>query len=266
MTNNEEFRFLDLPKDIRLEIYDLFPAETRRYTVQKPDRPAITPFTLVLERIPCMALLTTCRQIFDEVSAMLGSRLDGQPIRIFADGEDLGNIVTGVLLRCTSLSPKYEDSNTRIKRYIPSHHKDSNDQDVYHVPLQAIRRDTKPGSKLEVEISLELGEKMQVYPPHVHLRLLRDDIRIFYRWLTDLNRLDSSVFFGGPVNITIRPKPLSERTRKWLSEAHLFNHEDCPKEFGLGKTWTVHVGECMTEKEWQRNWKEGKHFGKLKRI
>ncbi|KAI4686712.1 hypothetical protein J4E81_008372 [Alternaria sp. BMP 2799] len=263
MADIQGFRFLDLPKDIRLEIYDLFPAETRRYTVQIPDTPTNTPFTLVLERIPCMELLTTCRQIFHEVSAVLGSRLDGQPLRIFANARDLCDPAVHVMANYTSSDPQNESMKIHIKRYIPSRQSGSNDQDVPEVSPQALRHNTTAtGSKLEVEIALELGGLLT--DTSRDLRLMRDYIRIFYEWIVDMGQPQYSLY--DPVNVTIRPKPTADMSEKTASDGQVFDFEQYQKDFGPGKMWTCQLGECMTEKEWQRNWEEGKHFGKLKRI
>jgi len=263
MEDTQGFRFLDLPKDIRLEIYDLFPAETRRYTVQKPNRPSITPFTLVLERIPCMALLTTCRQTFHEVSAMLGSRLDGQPLRIFADAGDLCHTVLNVISRYASPDFQHEPWAISIKRYSPSRQSGPDNQDVPEVPPQALHHSmTATGSRLEVEIALELGDVPGQTPRN--LRLMRDYTRIFYECVVDIGW--SYGFAYDPVNITIRPKLTADMSEKTISDEYRFHFEQYQKEFGLGKRWTCQFGKGMTEREWQRNWEEGKHFGKLKQI
>ncbi|KAI4930390.1 hypothetical protein J4E85_005017 [Alternaria conjuncta] len=263
MADTQEFRFLDLPKDIRLEIYDLFPAETRRYTVRTLREPSITPFTLVLERIPCMALLTTCRQIFDEVSAMLGSRVDGQPLRIFADAEDLCDNVISVIACYALPNLRCESLKTRIERYSPSRQNGPEDQDVPEVPHQALRHNiTAAGSKLEIEIALELDGDLR--QPSLNLQRTRGYLRIFYKWI--VSRGASYFFRDDHINITIRPKPTAGMSEKSISDGRVFDFEEYPKEFWLGRMWTCQVGECITESEWQRNWEEGKRFGRLKRM
>jgi len=256
MAITQEFRFLDLPKDIRLEIYDLFPAETRRYTVKELNRKTLTPFNLVSRRIPCMELLTTCRQIFAEVSAMLGSRLDGQPIRIFTYPEDLYDIAINVISHYASSDCRNECLTTRIKRYDPSRQSVLDELDVPNVPLQALRHNTPAtGSKLEVEIAIE---------PSWRLGLIGSMVRIFYKQIAEMP--ESQFFRYDRINITIRPKPSEAMSEKTISEGRVFDSEKYPKEFWLGKMWTCQLGECMTESEWQRNWEEGQHFGRLKRI
>ncbi|KAI4632702.1 hypothetical protein J4E80_000059 [Alternaria sp. BMP 0032] len=263
MEDTQGFRFLDLPKDIRLEIYDLFPIVTRRYTVHMPHSPSTTPFTLVLKRIPCMELLTTCRQIFEEVSAMVGSRLDGQPMRIFADVEDLWGPVINVISRCTAPNAPHKSFGSRVERYSPSRQSGPGDRDVPEVPPQALARSAAAtGSKLEVEIALELGGRLR--QPSQNLRPLKDFIHQFYKWIVLMG--EAQPFRSRPINVTIRPKPTAKMSEKTISDGRVFDFKEYPKEFWLGKTWTCQVGECMTEEEWQRNWEEGKHFGKLKRI
>ncbi|KAI4913248.1 uncharacterized protein J4E92_009871 [Alternaria infectoria] len=263
MADDHGFRFLDLPKDIRLEIYDLFPAETRRYTVQART-PGITPFTLVFERIPCMALLTTCRQIFHEVSAIMGSRLEGQPLRIFAAVRDLSNTVVKVLSYYTAPQSQQKFLEIRVKRYSPSRETGPDDQDVPEYPPQALYHNIRAtGSKLEVEIALELGDVFTSSP--WYFQLTRDYIRIFHERIMGMGK-SQWYHRHDPVNITIRPKPTADMSEKTISDCKVFEFEEYQRDFGLGKMWTCQFGECMTEREWQRNWEEGKHFRKLKRI
>lgn len=95
---------------------------------------------------------------------------------------------------------------------------------------------------------------------------MKEAVQIFYRWLGEMNNNQLLISEGGPIDITIRPKPKTETSKKLLTREQLFDNEAFPTEFWLGKMWTCQVGECMTESEWQRNWEEGKHFGKLKRM
>jgi len=261
MTNDEEFRFLDLPTDIRLEVYDLFPAETRRYTVKAIRGRAMPRISIATKRIPCMGLLTTCRQIYDEVSSVLASRLDGEPLRVFTNWEEMCIPTMNLLMCCTPAFVEVDETVSLIER----HH--SSGQVNLQIPnlreVLRLHNALPTGPKLEVEFTVEVDDEL-LRPEN--LQLMRTAVGIFYGWLAGMSDNQLLIDEGGFIDITIRPKPKTETSKKLLAKERLFDNEAFPKEFWLEKMWTIHTGECMTEKEWQRNWEEGTHFGKLKRI
>jgi len=261
MTNDEEFRFLDLPKDIRLEIYDLFPAETRRYTVQTIRGRAMPRISVATKRIPCMGLLTTCWQIYHEVSSVLASRLDGEPLRVFTNWEEMCIPTMSLLMVCTPAFVTADDPVSLIERHHSSGQVNLQTPNLREVLL--LHNALPTGQKLEVEFTVEVNDEL-LRPEN--LQLMRSVVKIFYGWLAGMSNNQLLISEGGSIDITIRPKPKTETSKKILAKERLFDNEAFPKEFWLGKIWTIHIGECMTEKEWQRNWEEGKHFGELKRI
>ena len=261
MADTQSFRFLDLPKDIRLEIYDLFPAETRRYTVQTVRGRAMPRISVATKRIPCMGLLTTCRRIYHEVSSMLASRLDGEPLRVFTNWRDMCIPTINLLMVCAPIFTTIDNSVSRVERYYPSDHVNLQTPDLREVLL--LHKAMPAGPKLEVEFTIELDDEL-LRPENV--QLMEESVRIFYRWLEQMNCNQLLVSNRNRMDITIRPKPKTDTSKKLLIKERLFDNVAFPEKFWLGKPWTIHVGECMTEKEWQRNWEEGKHFGKLKRI
>ncbi|KAI4942603.1 hypothetical protein J4E91_009997 [Alternaria rosae] len=261
MTDNEEFRFLDLAKDIRLEMYDLFTAETRCYTVQTIRGRAIPRISVATKRIPCMGLLTTCRQIYHEVSSMLASRLDSEPLRICTNWEEMCIPTMNLLMVCIPAFVTVDDPVSRVERYHSSGQVGLQTPNLREVLL--LHNAMPSGPKLEVEFTVELDDEL-LRPEN--LQSMKEAVQIFYRWLGEMNNNQLLISEGSPIDITIRPKPKTETSKKLLTRERLFDNEEFPKEFWLGKMWTCQVGECMTESEWQRNWEEGKHFGKLEQM
>ncbi|ORY01123.1 hypothetical protein BCR34DRAFT_592371 [Clohesyomyces aquaticus] len=67
------FRFLDLPKEVRLMVYERLPRGFRHHKLELPLGPAdhlMCEITLINRRLP-VAILATCRAIFDEANAIV---------------------------------------------------------------------------------------------------------------------------------------------------------------------------------------------------
>lgn len=72
-TEHQSFRFLDLPSELRLMVYEMLPVKiTRHEFVQQSDLPQY--FALIDFAAP-VAILATCRQIYEEADAILSSKL-----------------------------------------------------------------------------------------------------------------------------------------------------------------------------------------------
>jgi hypothetical protein len=261
MENLEGFRFLDLPKDIRLEIYDHFPIEIRHHAIQSPSFSTVSRCTITTKRIPCMELLTTCRETYHEVSALLRPRLDGEPLRIFINWKHMCLCAIDCILSSTMYLDMVGDTRLLSKNY------HSNDDGYRQTPdmreVFLLHQAISISPELKVELLVELDDDF-VRRDSARLRM-KVIFEIFYKWLKSRNEV-GHLEFGGPIHITIRPKAVTEGANSVLNEARPFEHLDFPKECWLGKTLTCQVGECMTESEWQRNWEEGKHFGRMKRA
>jgi hypothetical protein len=73
MGTTQPFRFMDLPKEIRLVVYEKLPIVTRRHDVPLRDRQHH--LTLVNTTIAGVSILATCRQVNEEASYILAPRL-----------------------------------------------------------------------------------------------------------------------------------------------------------------------------------------------
>jgi len=91
---NTSTRFLDLPAELRLMVYDYLPVTTRHSTfkqpVNDPEEPRMRDLTitLVVKFIPAVALLATCKLICNEASPILAHKLEEirqSPLQLIVD-------------------------------------------------------------------------------------------------------------------------------------------------------------------------------------
>jgi hypothetical protein len=104
--DQDPFPFLDLPKDIRFMVYDLFPVVTRHHVITTLSRYNTDgcSLTIISYRIPGISLLATCRTINDEAIGMQRNTaaLNRAPLRLSAHWQTLGGPALRAILPCAS--------------------------------------------------------------------------------------------------------------------------------------------------------------------
>ena len=106
MARGALFRFLNLPVELRLMIYDCLPLKTRHHIIiiggdGSPD-PVLV---IVSRRIPGISILTTCHKIYNEAMVLRQrvTALSIRPLRLIIDAEDLVCPPVEEFLHCATL-------------------------------------------------------------------------------------------------------------------------------------------------------------------
>lgn len=106
------FRFMDLPMEIRIMVYESFMIEIRRRTLRyllHRDKPFKAELTLVTKGIPGLPILVVSRQIHAEAREILETKVAAirhEPVRLIVDHQHMFTAgVKGVLL-CLAFAGK----------------------------------------------------------------------------------------------------------------------------------------------------------------
>jgi hypothetical protein len=108
MANPQTFRFPDLPKEIRLMVYERLPCKVSHYALTGPSVPSNrTSINLVYVTLPGVAILATCRGIHNEAESILRPHLlaiQKQPVRLIMPTSAPSSTLTFEFLDCLTSS------------------------------------------------------------------------------------------------------------------------------------------------------------------
>jgi hypothetical protein len=237
---DQSFRFLDLPIELRLMIYERLPTKvTHCARTSDPES-----FKYVRETLPGIVILASCRQVKTEASIILGRRLvfiQNKPIRIIVTIPEMASFPLIDLLRCLSW-PKEDPVDTDIKsllRIIRRQH--SKTRDGLSSPAPGLQRiQIALRDDLEYDIIL-----MGVI--HMMFVTLQYDFASMFR-TRELNTCFP--------DIVVRPALLSPKEKAlFMAERPL---AWCPTSLQMGQT--VMGGDEIKAVEWDADWAEGEFY------
>jgi hypothetical protein len=106
---SEHFRFLDLPAELRLLVYEHLEIETRLHTIEDhclDPMDSCAAITIEIKSVPGWAILATCRAVFAEASPILLPKLeqirDVEPVRLFLNTFSFEELVNSPLRNAVS--------------------------------------------------------------------------------------------------------------------------------------------------------------------
>jgi hypothetical protein len=98
------FRFLDLPKELRLQVYERIPIVTRHHRIEfRKDNENHT-FTILSKHVPGIYLLESCPHVYSEAIS-LRKRLQApntEPLRLILHWRATSGAILRAVLRCAS--------------------------------------------------------------------------------------------------------------------------------------------------------------------
>jgi hypothetical protein len=216
-------RFLALPKEIKLMIYDSLPI-TRHHTIplRLPlDAQEFYP-TIVTKRMSGINLLATCHQLNSELSAH-----------------------TAILL-CASHGPTKCHRKQKLQKMVSSMNT-LNDDFYAHTELHDIlRQHISAYRPLHVEIAVVYGSEVLKSEC-----CLEKSIKDFYVWVEDVSRIPRKGD-AQQLHVVLRPMPVSEEVARMVEVMGSFVDFSHSKEFWEGRTRVIDVGERIGMAEWKK--------------
>ncbi|KAF2448032.1 hypothetical protein P171DRAFT_429615 [Karstenula rhodostoma CBS 690.94] len=258
------FRFMDLPKEIRLLIYEQCDIQTKHYDIATDnDKKHLDDScaALVVSSFPSIKLLQTCSTVRDEAILIFQrnqlKRLSDEPIRLFFKGScalnytvyvtDIVLLMAG-LLNNSATAPQYPDLGCWLHAHswgpdaLPSGH-----------PLQLLL----PGSPRKGHTRLIVCADFGIPPADANFWSAAiqingsETVKLCFRlpW-------DEEVFLRAPgmIHLHLRLQSLSNTPSRstWIGEPfHDAVHHNFPRHYV-----TFGEGDFVELGEWQRDWVE----------
>ncbi|KAH7080917.1 hypothetical protein FB567DRAFT_532078 [Paraphoma chrysanthemicola] len=244
------FRFLDLPVDLRLMVYERLPVETRHLPFGTPDKRH--PLDLVWSILPGITILCACRRIYEEAAPILEPRL-----RSLRDGP----------LRMTSSAFGIDNGHLHLLAEYAIGWGQQPDREIFEDPYPVELYDymhhyaAKTG---ELRIEIAVGNVRSIDIADASAAELQSD-----QFFCDVLKFkfkghDIHSYQSMGVDKAYVPKvKISFRPALWNTAAteSLLSRPDLQElkwdEYGGGMYPEILLGDVIYGTEWQRNWKEG---------
>ena len=274
MPTQEPFRFLDLPKDIRLVFYDLLPTVTHHHTIHGETE--CYWLKIVTQHIAGLAILRTCRTINDEARRPLRKKADAlrtEPLRLIVHWRVMGGSAMQAVVQCAAHGGATCDGNRELNLLMPveevpdseAHSPAANlhtlRRDVRYVPdihcpftshkgLHAlIDRNMPPNTRRKVEVAIGCTEGIKT-ENHEFVQLWS----VFYHWVRWLQLIDTP----GQVDMVLRLMPANDEIAALFQDYRTRAYADHIRwSFGQHQNWKCEIGEWVLGDEWVETWAEG---------
>jgi hypothetical protein len=254
MADSHPFRFLDLPKELRLMVYELLPIKTTFHVFHHDGSFVGATLQLVWKTLSGINVLATCHEINFEAKAILGPVLDQlkqEPISLVASAENLcTTTVQGHFINCVSLSEincKYNHdprSLTLRETYCDYSHFDKhNNLPATGAPARHVHIATKCSFEGIFDTSAQ------------RINFFTSCLLAFQEPVYRL--IDGPGVTGRTLHVRVRPALLSVEDKTELQNAAPSELYDTTWEPDLQLRSFVHLGDSIEVQEWEEDWAEG---------
>jgi hypothetical protein len=267
---DQPFRFLDLPAELRLMVYERLPIKTTHHkldynnlTLSQLRNGEDESVTFVHEAIAGSAVLFICRQIYSEARSLLHSRaqaLQSRSIKIITSPDVIKTDEFHSHLAC--LAHAACGANTDIRHFLRKNHRDI----YYHY------RPQQPGPNLLPNFLPDLSRKIEIaiVANDENMPAQRTSVR---DWTWDLRygytalRVKFRDNFEGPLqSVAMQDLHVTCRMARRNTEERA-QIEGYRSSFGLNGFRTsshkfyLGFGADVDQEEWEKEWAEGERFG-----
>ena len=269
----ESFRFLDLPKDIRLVFYDLLPTVAHHHTIHGETEHYW--LKIVTQHIAGLPILRTCRTINDEAGALRkkADALRTEPLRLIVHWRQMAGLAMKAVLECAGNGGATCDGNRYLNVLIPMEkvpdtavfssaayfhtlRRESHDLPDIHCPFTShdglhalIDRNMPPNTRRKVEVAIGCTEGIKTEKDE-----FVQSWSVFYHWVKWLQLIDTP----GQVDMVLRLMPANDEIAALFQDFRTQAYADQIRwSFGQHQKWKVEIGEWVLGDEWVGTWAEG---------
>jgi hypothetical protein len=262
MSEPRPFRFLDLPKELRLMVYERLPVKTtyHTYDFNEPhyvvsNESTLNSFQLVWKTLSGLSILATCRQITTEATPIIEHKLrtiESEPIRMIATPDTFCSfILQHSIIDCISLSDLNCASNRDLRKVMRLEH--NREEHDAHTTFRATH---VPECHVDIAIKCVLDDLAKTAAQCLQ--------RLQYHLLCIQTIIDDEVGidieYRRAMHIRIR------LTSAWSDEDTLLDATSLADEYD--PSWqphkkhksTIRSGSMIQTGEWEKDWAEGERY------
>ena len=250
MTTPQPFRFMDLPPELRLMVYERMPIVTRHHVILSEQYSTVD-FTIISKRIPGISILGACRKIHWEADILRKKMDRARTFRIIVNWHQFGGDMMRAVLQCASPN-KCEDrkdlnmllQSLRLYQSLQYGDFDFPTQKELHAILHY---DTAPNTPLRVEIAVGCGDDLY----GAAWWGLHQQRRLFKEWISDT----SVARLPHAMDIVLRP--MHSYAIHVTTSADPFTGGVLVNDSWKKGSWRCSADVQIRLEEWEENWAAG---------